>query len=446
MRVAAAGAEVARARRRGSRPSSRRRSTRGARRARGRAARSRRRSCTRRGAARTSIDVDGNRYVDLAAGFGALLLGHAPTRVDARPSRRSSERLVARARRRLRGGREDRALRAARARCSRAGRARDARRERRGRGDGGAQDGGARDGQAGRASRSRARYHGLSHGPLAACGLRAELPRAVRRAAQRARHVRAVPARRGELDASLRGRCASSLAARRRRARCWSSRSSGAAGASCRRRGFLAGAARAPATRRARSSSPTRSGRGSGAAARCSRAPPAGSRRTSSASARGSAAACRSRRASGVGERDGRVGRARRRGDPHGDALRRAARVRRGARDARRASSASDLRRAARASWARAGSTTTRADGLAGRGVREVRGRGLMVGVELDGGAARALARDAAAARARVHRAHRRGARRRPDADAAARHRRGAARRPSPTRSPVCLMTGDAAA
>ena len=27
------------------------------------------------------IDVDGNRYVDLAAGFGALLLGHAPTKV-----------------------------------------------------------------------------------------------------------------------------------------------------------------------------------------------------------------------------------------------------------------------------------------------------------------------------------------------------------------------------
>src|SRR5215470_1517545 len=27
------------------------------------------------------VDVDGNRYVDLAAGFGALLLGHASTRV-----------------------------------------------------------------------------------------------------------------------------------------------------------------------------------------------------------------------------------------------------------------------------------------------------------------------------------------------------------------------------
>src|SRR5262245_56710546 len=27
------------------------------------------------------IDVDGNRYVDLAAGFGALLLGHGPPRV-----------------------------------------------------------------------------------------------------------------------------------------------------------------------------------------------------------------------------------------------------------------------------------------------------------------------------------------------------------------------------
>ncbi|HXX65994.1 MAG TPA: aminotransferase class III-fold pyridoxal phosphate-dependent enzyme, partial [Polyangiaceae bacterium] len=26
-------------------------------------------------------DVDGNRYVDLAAGFGALLLGHAPAQV-----------------------------------------------------------------------------------------------------------------------------------------------------------------------------------------------------------------------------------------------------------------------------------------------------------------------------------------------------------------------------
>jgi 4-aminobutyrate aminotransferase/(S)-3-amino-2-methylpropionate transaminase len=35
------------------------------------------------GAGANVVDVDGNRYVDLAAGFGALLLGHAPARVAA---------------------------------------------------------------------------------------------------------------------------------------------------------------------------------------------------------------------------------------------------------------------------------------------------------------------------------------------------------------------------
>jgi 4-aminobutyrate aminotransferase-like enzyme len=34
-----------------------------------------------RGEGPNVVDVDGNRYVDLAAGFGALLLGHVPTRV-----------------------------------------------------------------------------------------------------------------------------------------------------------------------------------------------------------------------------------------------------------------------------------------------------------------------------------------------------------------------------
>ena len=34
-----------------------------------------------RGAGPNVVDVDGNRYVDLAAGFGALLLGHVPARV-----------------------------------------------------------------------------------------------------------------------------------------------------------------------------------------------------------------------------------------------------------------------------------------------------------------------------------------------------------------------------
>src|SRR5438552_13888807 len=38
------------------------------------------------------VDVDGNRYVDLTAGFGALLLGHAPRRV-ARALEAQSERL-----------------------------------------------------------------------------------------------------------------------------------------------------------------------------------------------------------------------------------------------------------------------------------------------------------------------------------------------------------------
>src|SRR5690606_8705595 len=37
----------------------------------------------REGVGANVIDVDGNRYVDLAAGFGALLLGHRPEPVAA---------------------------------------------------------------------------------------------------------------------------------------------------------------------------------------------------------------------------------------------------------------------------------------------------------------------------------------------------------------------------
>lgn len=42
------------------------------------------------GAGANVVDVDGNRYVDLAAGFGALLLGHAPARVSAAIARQAS--------------------------------------------------------------------------------------------------------------------------------------------------------------------------------------------------------------------------------------------------------------------------------------------------------------------------------------------------------------------
>ncbi len=60
-----------------------------------------------RGEGSNVVDVDGNRYVDLAAGFGALLLGHVPAGVA--EALGAQERLtVARARGRLRRGGEGR--------------------------------------------------------------------------------------------------------------------------------------------------------------------------------------------------------------------------------------------------------------------------------------------------------------------------------------------------
>ena len=102
----------------------------------------------RDGAGRNVFDVDGNRYVDLAAGFGALLLGHGPRRASAMRSSAggvdcSSSRSATSMPRR----REDRALASAssafypepgaRVMLGASGRRR---------GDGRAQDGGPRDG------------------------------------------------------------------------------------------------------------------------------------------------------------------------------------------------------------------------------------------------------------------------------------------------------------
>ena len=78
--------------------------------------------------------------------------------------------------------------------------------------------------------------------------------------------------------------------------------------------------------------------------------------------------------------------------------------VRRGARDARRARREGDLgARAPRTSGARWMARLR--ERTEGRGVRDVRGRGLMVGVELEGGAARALAVTRRLLGARVDRA-----------------------------------------
>ena len=147
--------------------------------------------CTAKGS--NVVDVDGNRYVDLAAGFGALLLGHAHPHV-LRAIELQSRAADAGARRRVPGRREDRAARAARgALPGRAERAVIL-------GQSGADAVTAAlktallaTGKPGVVAFEGA-YHGLATRRSPPRGFRAELPRAVRRAAQPARSLRRVPA------------------------------------------------------------------------------------------------------------------------------------------------------------------------------------------------------------------------------------------------------------
>ena len=116
-----------------------------------------------RGRGSNVFDVDGNRYVDLTAGFGALVLGHAPNAAtDA--ARAATERAPARARRRLRVGAEGARVRGDRGALPRARRARDARPVRRRRRDVRAEDRGARDEEDWASSRSRAPITGSRTG------------------------------------------------------------------------------------------------------------------------------------------------------------------------------------------------------------------------------------------------------------------------------------------
>ena len=339
-----------------------------------------------RGEGPNVVDVDGNRYVDLAAGFGALLLGHVPARV--------AEALDAQERRLWLALGDVYAAEAKVALCERlvaalsgARRARDARGERRRRGDGGAEDAPCSR----RARRASSRSRAATTASRTGRSRRADCARA---SASRSP------------SSSTRTSCSRRTRATRRRSRPPWRRSSARS-----RRGDVGAvlvepilgrggcvvppAAFLPALRDACAQSGAllvcdEIWTGLGRSGAWLASVEAGVVPDLVCLGKGLGGGLPISACIGRGERDGGVGRARRNDDSHRDALRRAARLRRGARDARRARRRGPRRRA-RARSARGGRTRLRSK-LEGCGVAEVRGRGLMVGVELEGGAARALA------------------------------------------------------